>query len=239
MLPESGLQPKIPLQAIKSTSGAMTRHGLSCAVPACQPWSRHVVWWQSKASAGLWYAGQLSHNTLLQSPVDKPKACTHCFAGFFDVASTRLLQYNVPDAPQICVYYRVGKTYSATSPQQFRGAMTLLKHREFRFYEQEPSGVPMEIGIFRPAQGLHPGVEGARQSSEPMAVGRYTVRGDEHGKPIAVKLFDSSGNIAAEVVFLVSCAPGQAMHFFACCSPGTVMHYKLAFMKGMYQNYTD
>ena len=151
------------------------------------------------------------------------------------MASTRLLQYNVPDAPQVCVYYRVGKTYSATSPQQFKGAMTLLKHREFRFYEQEPSGVPMEIGIFRPAQGLHPGVEGARQSSEPMAVGRYTVQGNEHGKPIAVNLFDSSGNIAAEVVFLVSCAPGQAMHISACCLHGSSMHCKLAHMAAMQQ----
>ncbi|KAL3153286.1 hypothetical protein ABBQ38_011632 [Trebouxia sp. C0009 RCD-2024] len=128
--------------------------------------------------------------------------------GFFDIASTRLLQFNVPDSPRICIYYRVGKTYSATAPQHFTGAMTLVKHQEFRFYEQEPSGVPVEIGIFRSAQQSHPGLPDARQSAEPMAVGTYTVQGDEHGKPIAVKLYDGSGNVAAEIVFLLSCAPG-------------------------------
>lgn len=71
----------------------------------------------------------------------------------------------------------------------------------------------MEVGIFRPAQRAHPGVAVARQSAEPMATGTYTVTGDEHGKPIAVKLYDDSGNIAAEVVFLVSCAPGERRLF--------------------------
>ena len=125
------------------------------------------------------------------------------------MASTRLLQYNVPDSPKVCIYYLVGKTYSATSPQHFKGPMTLVKHQEFRFYEQEPSGVPMEIGIFRPSQQAHPGLPDARQSAEPMATGKYLVRGDEHGNPVAVKLYDDSGNVAAEVVFLLSCAPGE------------------------------
>ena len=87
--------------------------------------------------------------------------------------------------------------------------MTLVKHQEFRFYEQEPSGVPMEVGIFRPAQQSHPGLPDARQSAEAMAIGTYIVKGDEHGRPIAVKLYDDSGNVAAEVVFLLSCAPGE------------------------------
>lgn len=83
--------------------------------------------------------------------------------------------------------------------------MTLFDHQEFRFHEQEPSGVLLEVGIFRPVQRATP----IRQSAEPMAKGTYLVQGHEHGMPIAVKLFDSSDNLAAEVVFLLSCAPGM------------------------------
>ena len=73
--------------------------------------------------------------------------------------------------------------------------MTLLDHQEFRFYEQEPAGVHITVGI-------------RQNGSQPLATGEYVVRGDEAGLPILVHMQDSTGREIAQIVFLLSCAPG-------------------------------
>ncbi len=74
--------------------------------------------------------------------------------------------------------------------------MTLLEHQEFRFYEQEPAGVRITVGM-------------RERGGPPIASGEYVVQGDEAGLPIAVHLQDSTGRENAQIVFLLSCAPGK------------------------------
>jgi hypothetical protein len=73
--------------------------------------------------------------------------------------------------------------------------MTLLEHQEFTFYEQEPTGVRITVGL-------------RERGGQPIASGEYDVQGDEAGLPIAVHLQDSTGRGIAQIVFLLSCAPG-------------------------------
>lgn len=115
--------------------------------------------------------------------------------GFFDVASTRILSVDVPGNPKLSVSYQVNSAADATKFQTYKGQMTLLDHQEFRFYEQEPAGVHITVGI-------------RENGSQPLATGEYTVRGDEAGMPILVHMHDSTGREIAQIVFLLSCAPG-------------------------------
>ncbi|DBA74827.1 TPA: hypothetical protein ACH3X2_009170 [Trebouxia sp. C0005] len=115
--------------------------------------------------------------------------------GFFDVASTRILSVDVPGNPKLSVYYQVNSASDATKFQTYKGPMTLLDHQEFRFYEQEPAGVRITVGL-------------RESGGQPIASGEYVVQGDEAGLPIAVHLQDSTGREIAQIVFLLSCAPG-------------------------------
>lgn len=116
-------------------------------------------------------------------------------AGFFDVASTRILSVDVPGNPKLSVSYQVNSAADATKFQTYKGQMTLLDHPEFRFYEQEPAGVHITVGI-------------RQNGTQPLATGEYIVRGDEAGLPILVHMQDSTGREIAQIVFLLSCAPG-------------------------------
>ena len=137
----------------------------------------------------------------------RPLTCSACvwrsttrnygvIAGFFDIASTRILSLDIPGTLKLSVAYQVKDASDATTFQRYKGHMTLFDHQEFRFYEQEPPGAVIRVGL-RDA------------SNQQLATGEYTVQGDEAGLPIAVHLFDNTGRSVAQIVFLLSCAPGR------------------------------
>ena len=117
-------------------------------------------------------------------------------AGFFDIASSRILSVDVPGNTKLSVYYQVNSAADATKFQTYKGPMTLLQHQEFRFYEQEPAGVRITVGL-------------RERGGQPIASGEDVVQGDEAGLLIAVHLQDSTGREIAQIVFLLSCAPGK------------------------------
>ena len=119
-------------------------------------------------------------------------------AGFFDIASTRILSVDVSGNPKLSVYYQVNSASDATKFQTYKGPMTLLEHQEFRFHEPEPAGVRITVGL-------------RERGGQPIASGEYVVQGDEAGLPIAVHLQDSTGREIAQIVFLLSCAPGKTI----------------------------
>ncbi len=154
------------------------------------------VWWESATFTRLRYDLR-SCSACRSEYVDRVLMYQSVLpAGFFDIASTRILSVDVAGNPKLSVYYRVNSASDATRFQTYKGPMTLLEHQEFRFYEQEPAGVRIIVGL-------------RERGGQPIASGEYVVQGDEAGLPIAVHLQDSTGREIAQIVFLLSCAPGK------------------------------